>query len=189
MSKQAASKLENMCLHCGIPCKVKYCTVQCHMKHRNPGHLRKTNGMFRQEVRDKVSAKLREMGHKPKIRGGNGTPQILATALLEQLGSSWVLEKAVPTGIAKGNGYPTCYKLDLAHRTLKLGVELDGSSHSALSRKEQDRKKDTLLQRKGWIVLRFSNKEFIQNSSDVARKVLSTAFRLKAHMFFTQTVS
>jgi hypothetical protein len=114
--------------------------------------------MSRNAVRQKVRQRLKEIRHRPIRRGGNGQlltlPQL---ALLHALGEGWEAEVAVPTGLPRDSGYPTHYKLDLANRDLRLGIELDGRSHWLIDRAEQDAKKDHLLRSLGWSVYRVSN--------------------------------
>ena len=91
-------------------------------------------------------------------RGGNGTGMSKCEALVAStLPKEFVYNHAVPTKIPKGRGYPTCYKIDFAHPTKKVALEVDGSSHSTLERQGQDRKKQVLLEQLGWKVLRISN--------------------------------
>ena len=135
------------------------------------------NPMARAGVREKVSDSLRARGWKPKVRGGNGcgpTPPQLA--LSEALG--WPMEVVVATKVPRGQGYPTNYKLDLAHPSLKVAIEVDGNSHH--SRREIDRKKDDFLRGRGWIVLRFTNREVTERLADCVRAALSTTSRLRA---------
>jgi len=80
----------------------------------------------------------------------------------------------VPTRQPRGSGYPTCYKLDMANRDLRVGVEVDGMSHCSLERQAQDRKKEELLQSLGWSVLRFSNEDVIRNLNACVQAVLSS---------------
>ncbi len=119
--------------------------------------IRNLNPMSNPETRAKVSATLKAIGHKPSVRGGNGKgmtePQKLMKAAL--LGD-WMPEFAISLGKLT-DGYPTCYKVDLADVGMKIAIELDGFSHH--SRKGQDVKKDQKLSELGWTVLRFWNKE------------------------------
>src|SRR6266487_4994410 len=106
--------------------------------------MRANNPMHRGDARERMRATLREIGHRPPVRKGNGLgpsePQRqLATAL------GWPMEVAVRTGMPRGSGYPTCYKLDIADPTSKVGIEVDGASHGLLARKAQDAKKERFL--------------------------------------------
>lgn len=147
--KRRSDGTETVCQE-KIWAKQRFCSISCSKKHANP--------MSRSAVRQKVRQRLKEIRHKPIRRGGNGQlltlPQL---ALLHALGEGWEAEVAVPTGMPRNSGYPTNYKLDLANRVLKVGIELDGRSHQLTSRASQDAKKDNLLQLLGWSVFRVSN--------------------------------
>lgn len=119
--------------------------------------IRNLNPMSIPGVREKVSAILKNMGHRPSQRGGNGKGMTeMQSALLARLSDDWIPEYAVSLG-KKTQGYPTCYKLDLAIPSLRIGIEVDGVSH--FSRKDQDQKKDEKLISLGWTIIRFWNKE------------------------------
>ena len=145
---------------------------------------KKNNTIWRDGAREKLSNTLKEMCWKPKVRGGNGkdTPipaQNLFDALTEQVELACALELAVPTRQKRHSGYPTCYKLDMAIPAVKLGIEVDGYSHSAIARKEQDKKKDLFLSTLGWKVLRFSNKEVLNGLPQCVETITSTILRLR----------
>lgn len=129
--------------------KQRYCSISCSKVHANP--------MADETTRDRVSATLRRLKHGPRVQGGNGRgltqpQQMLASAL----GPEWVAEFIVCPGLGRGNGYPTNYKIDLAHPTLMVAIEIDGPSHNG-KRREIDAKKDALLTSFGWRVCRISN--------------------------------
>jgi hypothetical protein len=84
----------------------------------------------------------------------------------------WVWNYPVALG-GRHPGYPTTYKLDFAWPHLKLGLEVDGSSHTAASRQMQDRKKEEKLAQLGWRVLRISN-------AKVA--LMSSTLKLREHL-------
>jgi hypothetical protein len=117
---------------------------------------RQINPMSKHQSRLKMKATLKRIRHRPIQRGGNGQllplPQL---ALLHALGEGWEAEHLVKTG--KLSGYPTSYKLDLANVAQMICVEVDGSSHTASARKQQDMKKVALLTSLGWSVYRVSN--------------------------------
>ena len=144
--------------------------------------MKEHNPMSNPDVRENVSRILHEIGHKPKVRGGNGKgmtePQRLMTEALKEFIPQ--TEYAVQTKIPRGNGYPTCYKLDIAIPEIKLGIEVDGNSHCLIERQEQDKKKDELLSTLGWTVLRFRNKQVTEHTEDCVRTVMSTISKLKA---------
>lgn len=135
------------------------------------------NPTSRPEVREKLSRRLKEIGHKPPIQGGNGRgltePQ---RRLMEVLGMAWEAEYAVRLGPAK-DGYPTNYKVDLANPETMIAIEVDGNSH--LSRRALDAKKDAKLASLGWTVLRFWNREILDwiDSGMPAESSISTTFK------------
>lgn len=121
----------------------------------------KLKPMLNSETRKRVSEALRNMNHRPPIQGGNGRPMPIPQArLLAALGKEWLAEYPVATG-HKGNGFPTCYKIDIANPAMKIAIEVDGFSHASWKAVERDRKKDQLLTSFGWIVLRFTNQQVL----------------------------
>jgi len=135
--------------------------------------MKAQNPMHNDDTRALVSKKLKAKGHKPPVRGGNGRPASQPhRQLAEALG--WQMEYVVPTKMPRGTGYPTCYKIDIAHPGAKIAVEVDGASHAALTRQQQDRKKEAFLQSIGWRVLRFTNKEVMADLNRCVQTVLST---------------
>ena len=76
---------------------------------------------------------------------------------------------AVRTG--GGKGYPNHYKVDVAWPHLKMGVEMDGDSHGALSRQAQDRKKEAKLFSLGWVILRVKNQFAFDHPEELRRQI------------------
>jgi len=62
-----------------------------------------------------------------------------------------------PTQFEKRPGLGAPYRIDLAHLSLKLAVELDGPNHQSTAQRKRDRRKDTWLKQMGWKVLRLTN--------------------------------
>ena len=62
------------------------------------------------------------------------------------------------------------YYIDFAARRERLGIELDGDSHSG--REKQDAARTRYLEREGWRVIRFTNSDVMTNSDGVARAIL-----------------
>lgn len=169
------------------------CSPECRMKsavatgrrtvftkaecHARSVRLTTNNPMRDPLTRAKVSATLKAIGHRPSVRGGNGRgPSEPQRLLAEALG--WPMEVSIGTGPgARASGRATCYKLDIGNPTLKVGVEVDGSSHSSLKRREEDRRKVEFLNGEGWTVLRFSNREVMADTAGCAQTVLSTISR------------
>ena len=128
------------------------------------------------------------MGWKPTVQGGNGKGPTIAQQLLA-CAIGWNMEVVVKTNMQLQDGYPHCYKLDIANEVLKIDVEVDGNSHMALARQEQDRKRDSFLSSQGWTVLRFTNKEITQNLNSCVQVVLSTISGLNKITTILQTES
>lgn len=139
--------------------------------------IRTLNPTDSPEVRAKISATLRAMGHRPKARGGNGRGPTLAQKVLwELLGEGWYLEYPVTLG-PKLPGYPTCYKVDIGNPSAMVAVEVDGPSHH--SRKAEDLKRDAKLRELGWTVLRFWNQEVLASALSVVEAIRSASTTCK----------
>ena len=141
--------------------------------------MKANNPMSRPEVRELVSQKLREMGHKPPVQGGNGRGLSESQRMLsEALG--WPTEVVVPTKALRNSGLPSHYKIDIANLEMKIAIEVDGSSHQALKVRERDQRKQEFLAGVGWIVLRFWNREVMADLEGCVQVVLSTTSKSKA---------
>lgn len=143
--------------------------------------MRENNPMKKPEVRKKVSDRLKEIGHCPKIRCGNGAgltvPQQRLLLALKEMNP--YAEYAIPTKYAEKykTPYPDCYKVDIAILGAMLAIEVDGNSHCALARQEQDRKKDFCLNTLGWRVLRFTNQQVTEHLEECVQTVTSTIWK------------
>ena len=144
--------------------------------------MKKNNPSKQAHVRDKISQTLKAIGHKPKYRYGNGSGLTESQKLMMKLLQEFepISEYAIPTNKPReANGYPTCYKVDIGIPQFKVAVELDGGSHCLLKRQAEDKKKDELLVSLGWSVLRFWNKQAIENSDECIKLIISTIKRIK----------
>lgn len=131
------------------------------------------NPMADAESRAKMAGTLRRIGHQPKVRGGNGRPMPEAQRLLlGLLGPAWIPEFVVKTG-RRSDGFPHCYKIDLANPTEMIAIEIDGGSHG-LARRAEDERKTAFLTSVGWMVLRRSNSEVLTNWETLVRSITST---------------
>ena len=124
------------------------------MKNKNP--MRNASSL------EKMKETLKRIGHKPVIQGGNGRGMSSAERCLSS--ATGLLPYVVNTHMGRNNGYPTHYKLDLADPTRMLAIEIDGASHGLLLRQEQDHKKENFLRTQGWTVIRFTNKQVLENT-------------------------
>jgi hypothetical protein len=147
--------------------------VASYFNHILPDQRGKTSGPKTPEHRAKLSAVAKANGHKPIVRGGNGTGMAPMEQLIsEVLPVGWAWNYPVALG-KRQQGFPTNYKLDFAWPHLKVGLEVDGGSHTLLARQAQDRKKEAKLAELGWRVFRISN---VQTGS------LYTTSKLKEHL-------
>jgi len=109
-----------------------------------------------ESVRAAMGRRLREIGHRPTLRAGNGCPPTLTElGLLFLLGCDWEWNAPIPTKMPPDSGFPRHYKLDISNSALKVCIEVDGNSHA--SRREQDEKKTLFLESCGWRVLRVTD--------------------------------
>jgi hypothetical protein len=143
------------------------------MKARNP--------MRNASAREKMRNSLIKSGHKPTVRGGNGTgatvSQSALTSKITESGMHAQTEFIVACGMGRGNGYPTHYKIDIAIPSKMIAIEVDGLSHCSTKRKQQDARKQSLLESLGWIVLRFTNQQVMEDLDGCFQTVLSTTLR------------
>ena len=112
-------------------------------------------------------------------RGRNGN--ITESHLLLASALGWKMEVAIPLApdIPKGQkgkhlkelGFPTCYKVDIGNKKLKLAVEIDGKGHQWIKAKKKDKKKTKKLNQLGWKVLRFTNQEIMMDLSKVLLEI------------------
>jgi very-short-patch-repair endonuclease/transposase-like protein len=65
------------------------------------------------------------------------------------------------------------YFIDFAFVNQMVAIEIDGSQHLLPERKESDDKKDKLLNKLGWFVVRISEKEIKTNIGNVFNKIIS----------------
>lgn len=166
-----------------------YCSKSCVQKkwHRdNPGRHPFTpenkklwtpvvaRGFTRTEAnRKQISDTLKARGHKPLVRGGNGAGMTKHEALVApHLTEAWAWNYPVALGEQRP-GYPSNYKLDFADPERKVGLEVDGGTHTSYLGKQRDKKKMDRLAELGWKVFRITNTE-------AAR--LSTTSMLKEHL-------
>jgi hypothetical protein len=182
MNKYSKSVLFLKCLcDCGnIKLSIKHHVLNGHIK--SCGCLRSTessnrmklrNPMWMKGIKEKAMATNKRLGTRPLIRGGNGKEMPVAQRiLLTALGKGWYGEHTVPTKVKKSlKIYPTCYKIDIANPEKMIGIEVDGNSHQLLSRKIQDKKKTLFLEKLGWKILRFKNKEVMTNLQKVLNAI------------------
>ncbi len=149
-------------------CAPKYPEYTVKYKHSQAGRaaLREKGDISR--FGDKVY--VNKASDLDAVRGGNGRPASkYEKLLLERLGVGWINNYIIPTG-TKGQGLPTHYKCDLAHPERRIIIEVDGDSHAYT--KEQDARKDSWLQERGWQVVRITNKEVLSITDDLLESLI-----------------
>lgn len=125
-------------------------------------------------------ATAKRLGFRFSVRGGNGTGPTAAEKQLLVWFPQGRLNFPIKTGKWNGSGFPPTYKADVAFPKLGLAIEADGGTHNSPLGQMRDAKKTAFLQGLGWTVLRFTNREILENG-DVVRKLLSSIIsRLQA---------
>lgn len=111
----------------------------------------------REANRARVTALIRagKMSAYGRGSGGNGRPPTQSESeMLSRLeAEGFVANHVVTTGKDRPKGSPNSYKIDLAHPSKKIAIEIDGSSHRG--REAADARKTFFLRSQGWTVLRF----------------------------------
>lgn len=141
--------------------------------------MKKNNPMHNPEIREKTLEALKKHGVKPKTIGGNGRGLTKGQKLLlSWLGRGWWPELVIPTEISAPD-VPTNYKVDIANVWYGIAIEIDGGSHRGEIGRAEDERKDTFLKSKGWSVLRFRNKEILNETERVKAEILSLISKSK----------
>jgi len=118
--------------------------------------------MFSDAIKQKVSEKLKEIGHKPPIQGGNGKPMPIPQKLLSDALNAETEYPVITTEKQRNEGASNCYKLDVAIPYLHLGIQLDGSGHSSRKARRTDKRIRNWLAELGWSVLHISNSKVLK---------------------------
>ncbi len=71
------------------------------------------------------------------------------------------------------------YILDIACRSLKIGIELDGGHHGDMM--EKDAARTAYLAGQGWTILRFWNSDVMTNLDGVHREIMGAVSRAATH--------
>lgn len=71
------------------------------------------------------------------------------------------------------------YIVDIACRSAKLGVELDGGHHAL--QVEADEARSRYLAAQGWTILRFWNNEVLENAEGVVEVILTAVAQAATH--------
>lgn len=113
-----------------------------------------------------------------KSRGGNGRINELQHFFFSKLSGRWEEEGKILPGkdLIKKYNAPNHYKVDLLNRELKIAIELDGKSHLAKERKEQDKRKDECLEELGYKVIRIFNHKLIEKFDEIVDAINNKQF-------------
>lgn len=124
---------------------------------------------LRAGLAERQHALPRYRGGRIGLRGGNGRgPTYAQRVLKEALGHDWQTEFVVPLGRGRRSGWPTHYKIDIAHPGCRIAIEVDGKTHRTPERRAQDARKDRFLTENGWTVYRFQNHQAVQQAQEIA---------------------
>jgi hypothetical protein len=136
-------------------------------------HLEGDGNPFKNpSVSSRGTATNREHGF-PTLNGGNGTGLTKAQHLLSQK-LNWPTEVVVVTdALARESGSPWSYKVDIANPETLIAIEVDGETHRTLKVRERDCRKTAFLERTGWMVYRFTNRQVIEHLDDVVASITS----------------
>lgn len=127
----------------------------------------------RPENIQKVVEKQRALGFPNlKYDGGPTVPQKL---LFEALPGA-TMEFSIS---GDGKGRKNLLSLDIAIPSLKLAIEVDGLSHTKRKERATDARKEQILKERGWILLRFWNKEVMGDLSAVLMRIHATVAMLQ----------
>jgi len=131
------------------------------------------------DVRRRALEAAKAKGYGHFLHGGNQPMPKPQQALADRLG--WETEVVVRTNQLTGRARsrtekatpPYKYTLDIAERSLRIDIEVDGPCHR--SRKERDARRDAKMMSLGWTVLRFTNREIQDDLEAVTQRVLKVA--------------
>lgn len=201
-------KVERECLGCGTKFRTRssgksttrYCSQSCGISHSLKGKPRpdcslrqKTNPSgFNKNDETRAAAHEKLKGRTFLSRGGNGKLTKPQMHLREALGlpeDSMECVVSIIEAIGHFPSLPSHYKIDIGIPDIKLSIEVDGNSHKTKKWKFLDRRKTEILNFLGWSVLRFWNKEVLQETDRVVSEIRSTILRLRTLTLTTPTES
>jgi len=159
--------------YCSLKCGVSQSMIdnpELRKRHSERMSNRATNPMADPTNLAKMKeSRLKHGTWAPKERHGNGSvmpePQRLLSEALQ-----WPTEVVVSTK-RRADGYPHCYKIDIADTKTMIAIEIDGGSHGSRKVQIADAKKSQFLASLGWQVIRFRNKYVLTNLTECVKKV------------------
>lgn len=142
-------------------------------REQNRQRMTALNPMANLATSERVAAMKRGKPF-PVVRGGNGCgltkPQEMILASFPSVVSEFSV--GVPSSIRLGSGVRR-YSLDLAMPERKLGIEVDGASHTTRKGRERDARKDAILASLGWSVLRVRNEDVLTRWPETQARIQS----------------
>lgn len=127
------------------------------------------NPMKDAESKEKMRASIIGLQKDGKIKPyggrkyGNGKGMTPAELAFHNLFPTAIYNYAIRTYMPETSGYPGVYKTDFAWPEKKISVEIDGTSHTPLSRKQTDAKKEEFITKIGWTCFRLTNDQILLN--------------------------
>lgn len=159
-------KIIKICGYCGNEFRIypyrkntaNYCSIRCSKLDTS------------KETRKKIAESIKKLQKE--------NPKIHPNYILAQKGHTTQIEKLIKDELIRRRlKFETQYRVlnywvDFAFPNIKLAVECDGGRwHSTEEQILKDKKRDKILTNMGWIVLRFKEKDIINNTKGVVNKI------------------
>lgn len=154
-------------------------------RQRQSERAKARRGAVQSAMTKKSWVKRRQLGQQAfGGYGGNGRPPTKSESVLMALFPEAMRNPAIPTGMGAKSfkhktGFQHYAKPDLAWLDLKLAVEIDGDCHQKDVQKSRDERKNLVLKKLGWSLLRFSNEDVLSKTTSVQKSILSEISRLR----------
>lgn len=175
------------CRHCGTKFvglkSRKFCSVLCQQRF-TVKPCEECGKMFQSTQPSKTRPAKRFCGFSCRVKWTNRTvgskhhlptPQELA---IKETFPKSTLHFRVNTGRRFARNVPHHYEIDVAFPDIRLAVELDGGFHSIKSRQKKDQERTKELNKLGWKVLRFSNRQVTKDLIGVMDAIASSILKL-----------
>lgn len=188
---RSCGKLNEKRRFCGGSCRAKSHMNRPERREQSKRAIKAAQQSNRGRPRPEASARMKHLNQDPEFRkksveatrkrwrenptflarGGNGKltePQKKLAAALDL-----PMEVVICTAAVKDKFecLPHSYKVDLADVDRKVAIEVDGNTHRTPRWKFLDARKTSVLEALGWVVLRFWNKEVLNESGRVVSEV------------------
>ena len=157
-------------------------------REKQSKYMKKNNPMYNKEHRNKMVNTIRKMALEGKLKNnfkyGNGKMSKAEEFIYKDLIKlDFEYNKGVSTKKYKKlfphAEIPFSYKADYINKELKIAIEIDGNSHRYDRVKIADKKKQDVFNFYGYIVLRFSNEEILNNKDRVLKEIVECMKKVK----------